>query len=475
VITVRRATIIPAPIDTVWAVLRDFNSHAHWHPAIAHSEIEGDAPGDTVGCVRRFRLTTGESLRDQLLHLSDRERELSYCILDAPIPLLDYVSTLRLRPVTDGAGTFWSWEGRFRAPPGQAESLRALVGEGIYQAGFDGLRRHLAPAAAATGSTGAIVVTAHGGPEVLAWRELPLAAPGPGEVTLRHTAIGVNFIDIYARSGRFRLLDPPAVPGMEAAGVVTQIGSGVRGLRPGDRVGYACAPPGAYAQARTMPADLLVPLPDELSDTQAAAGLLKGMTAEFLLHGVHAVQPGDTVLVHAAAGGTGLLLCQWAAALGAIVIGTVSSAAKARIARAHGCAYPVVTVEEDFVARVRDITGGQGARVVYDGIGLDTFARSYEALAVCGHLVSFGQASGPLPPVDLSGFAAKSATVSRPNFGHYTDTPAQLAAVSGRLFQAIRTGVLRIPPPTVMALRDAAEAHRALEARETTGAAVLVP
>jgi NADPH2:quinone reductase len=249
----------------------------------------------------------------------------------------------------------------------------------------------------------------------------------------------------------------------------------VHGLSPGDRVGYACAPPGAYATERTMPADRLVHLPDDLDDITAAAGLLKGITAEFLLHRVHRLTPGETVLVHAAAGGTGLLLCQWASALGATVIGVVSSEEKARLARAHGCSHAVVTAAGDFVKQVSEITDGRGCDVVYDGVGRETFLRSYAVLAPCGHLVSFGQASGGIEPVDIAAFAEKSATVSRPNFGHYTDTRAKLVAATDRLFAALRLGILRIPRPRTLPLREAATAHRALEARETTGATVLLP
>jgi NADPH:quinone reductase-like Zn-dependent oxidoreductase len=487
-ITVRRSAVIEAPIENVWAVLRDFNSHAAWHPEVAQSRIEGDLPSDVVGCARRFRLRDGSELREQLLWLSDREHAFRYCILASPVPLNDYVATVRLRPVTDGGGTFCTWEGQFRTPAEQESQLASLVGERIYAAGFDALRRYPAlpvrvsvsptPApryAPASGTAGAIVVTRHGGPEVLAWREVPVPAPGPGEVRIRHTAIGVNFIDIYARTGYFSLIEPPGVPGMEAAGVVLAIGEGVTHLRPGDRVAYACMPPGAYTTERTMPAALVVGLPDDIADELAASVLLKGLTAEFLLHRVHRVAEGETVLVHAAAGGTGLLLAQWASALGATVIGTVSTDEKGRLALAHGCAHAIVVSGEDFVSRVMALTDGRGVDVVYDGVGKDTFLGSYEALATCGHLVSFGQASGSIPPADIAGFAGKSATVSRPNFSHYTGTRIEVAGGANRLFQALRRGLIRVPPPRRVALRDAAEAHRALEARETTGATILVP
>ena len=234
-------------------------------------------------------------------------------------------------------------------------------------------------------------------------------------------------------------------------------------------------PPGAYAEFRTMKAELLVVLPDDIGDELAAAVMLKGMSAEFLLHRVHRVREGDHILVHAAAGGVGQLLCQWGRALGATVIGTVGSIEKARIARSHGCAYPIVYTEEDFVERVREITKGEGCQVVYDAVGRDTFLSSYEALAVRGHLVSYGQASGPIEPVDISSFVLKSALLSRPNFGHYTGTPSEVRSITDRLFDALRRGILHVEIGQRYALRDAAEAHRALEGRRTTGSTILLP
>jgi NADPH2:quinone reductase len=310
---------------------------------------------------------------------------------------------------------------------------------------------------------------------VLRWQRSTAMAPGPGEVRIKHTAIGLNYIDVYTRTGYYPLVQPPGIPGMEAAGIVIDIGPGVHGLMPGDRVAYACAPPGAYAEVRTMKADLVVPLPDEISDRVAAAVMLKGMSAEFLLHRVASVKEGDTVLVHAAAGGVGQLLCQWARHLGVTVIGTVGSLDKAKIARAAGCAYPILYRETDFVERVLEITEGRGCTVVYDAVGADTFLKSYEALAFRGHLVSYGQASGPIPPVDIAAFAGKSATVSRPNFGHYTGTAAEVRSICDRLFRVLSTGVLRVEITQEFPLCDAAEAHRALESRQTTGSTILIP
>ncbi len=481
---VRRSTILECPVEQVWAVLRDFGGHDRWHPAVAESAVEDGRAGDEVGAVRRFRLADGSLLRERLLALSDRERRLTYCLLDSPIPLLDYVATVTLRPVTDGRRTYWDWRSEFRTPRGREAELARLVGDDIYEAGFAGLRAHFvgatarraAPAASRETITGrAVVVRRHGGAEVLEMGTTEAPPPGPGEVRIRHTAIGVNYIDVYVRTGLYPLLDPPGTPGMEAAGEVLDVGDGVSGILPADRVAYACPPVGAYAEVRTMRADQVVVLPPDVDDDTAAAAMLKGMSAEYLLHRVHRVRRGDTALVHAAAGGLGLLLCQWASHLGATVIGTVSTAEKARLARDHGCAHPIVSTEEDFVERTRAVTGGRGADVVYDGIGADTLARSLEALAVRGHLVSYGQAAGPVPPLDLARLSAKSGTVSRPVLFHYTADPADLRAISRRLFRAIRDGVLRVEARHRYPLADAARAHRDLEGRRTTGSIVLLP
>jgi NADPH:quinone reductase-like Zn-dependent oxidoreductase len=503
-VRVMRSGVIDAPVDAVWDLLRDFNGHAAWHPAVAVSAMEHDEKPDQVGGVRAFRLQDGGFLREQLVALSDRERSLGYALLEAPVPLNGYVARMQLRPVTDGDRTLLQWESRFTPPPERAAALADLVARGIYEAGIAALQARFRPerapiptpaptprpaptppvastvAAPTVASAGAleaeaIVIDAYGGPEVLRPRRVTVPPPGPGEVRLRHTAIGVNYIDVYARTGYYPLIAPPGIPGMEAAGIVLDVGPGVDGLLPGDRVAYACAPTGAYAAFRTMKADLIVRLPDAVSDRLAAAVMLKGMSAEFLLHRVHAVQAGDTILVHAAAGGVGQLLCQWARHLGATVIGTVGSRDKAAVARAAGCAYPIVYTETDFVAAVADITGGRGCDVVYDAVGADTFMQSYAALAQRGHLVSYGQASGPIPPIDIAAFSAKSATVSRPNFGHYTATPAEVGAICDRLFRAIADGVIRPEIGQEFALRAAAEAHHALEGRRTIGATILIP
>ncbi len=324
--------------------------------------------------------------------------------------------------------------------------------------------------------THAIRIHAPGGPEAMVWEEIEVGDPGPGEVRIRHTAVGLNYIDVYLRSGLYPLPGFPAVLGMEAAGVVEAVGPGVEDLAVGARVAYAATPPGAYAEARIMPADRVVPLPDEIDDRTAAAMMLKGMTAEYLLRRTYRVEKGDTILFHAAAGGVGLIACQWAKALGATVIGTVGTREKAEKARAHGCDHPIVTSEEDFVERVREITDGAGCAAVYDSIGKDSFLRSLDCLKTRGILVSFGQSSGPVAPFDPGMLAAKgSLYLTRPTLFHYTATREDLLASASALFAMVTSGDIRIEIDQVYPLAEAAQAHRDLEARRTTGSTVLLP
>ncbi|HFA60215.1 MAG TPA: quinone oxidoreductase [Rhodospirillales bacterium] len=322
-----------------------------------------------------------------------------------------------------------------------------------------------------------IVVHAFGGPEVLRLESYEPPAPGPGEVRVRHRAIGLNFIDVYFRTGLYPPPDGlPFTPGLEASGVVEAVGEGVSEFRPGQRVAYGTGPLGAYSDLRTMPADKLVAIPDEISDEVAAAMMLKGMTARYLLKQTYAVKPGDTILVHAAAGGVGLILCQWAKHLGATVIGTVGSREKAEIARAHGCDHPIVYTEEDFVARVKEITGGAGLPVVYDGVGRATFLKSLDCLRPRGLMVSFGNASGPVENFNLGILSQKgSLYVTRPTLFHYTATREELLACANDVIEVVRDGVVRIEVNQRFPLDEAAEAHRALESRRTTGATVLLP
>jgi NADPH2:quinone reductase len=323
--------------------------------------------------------------------------------------------------------------------------------------------------------THAIRIHAPGGPDAFVWETVDVSAPGEGQAVIRHTAIGVNFIDVYHRTGLYPLPAMPAIIGMEGAGVIEAVGPGVTDVAVGDRVAYACAPPGAYAERRVVPAAQMVKLPAAIGDVTGAAMMLKGMTAQYLLKSTAPVQAGDVVLVHAAAGGVGLLLCQWAKHLGCTVIGTAGSDEKAALARAHGCDHPIVYTRENFAERVKAITGGKGAHVIYDGIGKDTFEGSLDALAITGRLVCYGQASGPIPPISLSILSAKSATISRPVMFHYTGTRADLLRVSGDLMDVVAKGAVKIETPRDYALKDAAQSHRDLEGRKTTGALVLMP
>ncbi len=314
-----------------------------------------------------------------------------------------------------------------------------------------------------------------GGPDVLRWEEHDPGDPAPGWVRVRHTAVGVNYIDTYHRSGLYPLALPSGI-GLEAAGVVECVGDGVTRWKPGDRVAYGTGPVGAYSEAANIPADRVVAVPDGVTDEQAAALMLKGLTAWYLLRRTHHVQAGETILFHAAAGGVGLLACQWASHLGATVIGTVGSAAKAELASAHGCAHVIDYSRENFPSRVREITGGRGVPVVYDGVGASTFDGSLDCLAPLGLMVSFGNASGPVPPVDLLRLSlGGSLFLTRPTLMHYTADPAELAAGAAELFGLVADGVLKVEIHQRFALKDAAAAHRELEARRTTGATVLLP
>ena len=324
------------------------------------------------------------------------------------------------------------------------------------------------------GTTGAIRIARFGGPEVMEWQQVDLPAPGPGEARIRHTAIGLNFIDTYHRSGLYPL-ELPAGLGVEAAGVVESLGPGVQGLEPGDRVAYVGPPPGAYAQARNFPAQRLVRIPTGVSDETAAASMLKGLTAWYLLFRSYAVRAGDPVLVYAAAGGVGLILSQWGRHLGVRVIGVVSTAAKAELARANGCDEVVMADAPGFVARVRELAGG-GVAAVYDSVGRDTFTQSLDCLRPHGTMVTYGNASGPVEPFSPLELSRRgSLFVTRPVLFDFIATPAELNAACAALFEVLTAGVVQVSVNQRYALADAARAHRDLEARRTTGSSILLP
>jgi NADPH2:quinone reductase len=321
----------------------------------------------------------------------------------------------------------------------------------------------------------AIRIAETGGPEVMKLVDTEVGAPGPGQVRVRQTAVGLNYIDTYHRSGLYPLQFPSGL-GLEAAGVVEEVGEGVNSLRVGDRIAYGTGPIGAYADMRNLPANRLVKLLPSISDETAAGMMLKGMTARYLLRATYVVKPGDTILLHAAAGGVGLIMSQWAKALGATVIGTVGSDAKADIARAHGCDHVINSATEDTVKRVRELTGGKGVPVVYDGVGKDTLMISLDCLSPRGLMVSFGNASGPVPPLDLLQLSAKgSLYVTRPTLNTYTASDADLQETAQDLVSVVASGKVKIPVNQRYALADVVQAHRDLEGRKTTGTTVLLP
>lgn len=314
-----------------------------------------------------------------------------------------------------------------------------------------------------------------GGPEVLSWDDITVAPPGEGEAQIRHTAVGLNYIDTYHRTGLYAL-PMPAVIGSEGAGVVEAVGPGVADIKRGDRVAYGNAPVGSYSEVRNIPAGRLVKIPDGISDQQAASMMLKGMTTQYLIRQTYKVQKGDTILLHAAAGGVGLILCQWAKHLGATVIGTVGSKDKAALAKAHGCDHAILYREEDFVARVKAITGGAGVPVVYDAVGKDTFLKSLDCIRPRGLMVNFGNASGPAEPLNVLLLAQKgSLYVTRPTLATYVAKRDDLVACANDLFNVVKSGAVKLEINQTYPLKEAAQAHRDLEGRKTTGSTVLLP
>ena len=324
--------------------------------------------------------------------------------------------------------------------------------------------------------TKAIRIHRTGGPGAMRWEDVEIGAPGPGEARIRHQAVGLNYIDVYFRTGLYPAPSLPFTPGMEGAGIVEAVGDGVDSVAVGDRVAYAGGPVGSYAEERLVPAAKLVKVPPGIDSNQAAAMMLQGMTAEYLLCRAYPVRSGETILFHAAAGGVGLLACQWAKHLGATVIGTVGSDEKAELARAHGCDYPIVYTRESFLERVRELTDGTGVPVVYDSVGRDTFEGSLDCLRPRGMLVSFGQSSGPIPPLDLGVLSVKgSLYITRPTLMTYTASRADLETSSLALFDVVGRGAVRISVNQTFPLAEASAAHRALESRRTTGSTILVP
>ena len=483
-----RSSIVDAPIERVWAVLRDFNSHDQWHSVVAQSAIEDNKTSDRVGCVRNFTLADGNHIREMLLSLSDKDYISTYTIVDATVPLMRYVATVTLKPVTDGKRTFWHWASSFEAPPGMEQELRDMVAHGVYEAGFANLKKYLslgqpqkqvlsvAPVLASSGlaiEAPAIRLRDYGKPSEMQLESISVPPPAEGEVRIRQTAIGVNYFDVYLRKGWMPdFLPLPGTPGMEAAGEVIDTGPGVTSLLPGDRVVYMCPMPGSYASVRNVAVSCTTRIPAGVSDETAAALLLKGVTADYLIRDLGHIKSGTRLLVHAAAGGVGQLLCAWASGLGALVIGTVSTQEKARIAREHGCQHVIVGRHYQFSQAVQSICAG--ADVVIDGLGNSAREENFAALARCGHWISLGQASGPLQDISPDWLVQKSLSFSRPVAFDYVASQAALNERAERVWQALRTGLIKTPEIETFALRDAALAHDKMESRLSTGAMVLL-
>jgi len=492
-VTVIRSAVIDAPIDRVWTVLRDFGSHRHWHPAVARSRMENDCDGDVVGGVRRYCLTDGTELREQLIWHSDREHAFSYCILDSPLPLFDYVATLRLKPVTDCNQTFCDWHMQFRAPDHRAAELEDLIGQKIGEAGFAGLRRFLAgpnellrpsslqettaPLAAAGGEDlpcKVLVVESAGGPEVMMLRDLTVSPPGPGQVRIRQTAIAVNFMDIQHRRGISPGFDLPGTPGVEGVGEIVDIGEQVNGLFAGDRIVCISRESGAYAEIRCVDAHACIPLPGGVSDIDASI-LLKGLMAGLLLSRVFRAVPGATILIQAVSGGLGHLLSQWAKSMDLTVVGTVSTAEKARFSRDHGCDYPMVVADEaSMEAEVMRVTKGRGVDYWVHSTGARGLDSALACLSRYGHCAVIGDRDGQPISVDVNLLKRRSLTVSAPVCFDYFDDRSYLHRLAHQLFAKIQNRSI-LPAVESFPLSQASKAHRRIETRQTKGAVALTP
>jgi len=455
--------------------------------------MENDAGGDVVGGVRRFSITDGAELREQLLRHSDREHILISSILDSPLPLNDHVATIHLRPVTDGNQTFWDWRAQFRAPESRAAELKDFVGRQICEAGFTGLRTFLAaptvhptmPApeteaaeiAAAGGellASQAVVAQAFGGPEVLSLREVTVPAPGPRQVRIRQTAVAVNFHDITERRGISQGLDLPLTPGLEGVGEIIDVGGQVNGLFPGDRVAYMGRTPGAYAGIRCVDAKECILLPEGVSDTQASS-LLKGVAAGLLLSRVFRAAPGATILIQSVAGGIGHLLSQWAKSVDLTVIGTVSTADKAKFSRSRGCDHPIVLVDDTSLTdEVMRITNGRGVDYWVQSGGAPSFENAIACLAPGGHCAVIGDRYGRSIPLDVQVLMRRSLTVSAPVCFDYLADRSYLQRLAHQLFSRIQSRTI-IPAVEAFPLNRAAEAHQLIESRGNMCAVVLLP
>jgi NADPH:quinone reductase-like Zn-dependent oxidoreductase len=491
--TITRSAVIEAPIARVWSVLRDFNGWQRWHPAVTRSRMENDLDGDVVGSVRRFTLNDGVEIREQLLSDNDRDTTFTTGILDAPLPLFNYVSTVRLKTITDGNRTFWDWRTHFQAPGGRVAELEQRIGQELCEGGFAGMRKFLAEqeapsrvptAASATlmpprpaGNhvpSAAIVVTAAGGPESMSLTEISVPPPGAGQVRIRQTAVAVNTFDIMHRTGSTAEFELPGTPGVEGVGEIIDMGRQVHGLFTGERVAYLSPRPGAYCEIRCIDADACLPLPDELSDIEAST-LLKGVTAGLLLGRVFTSVPGSWIVIPSVADGFGHLISQWARVLEMNVIGTVYTVEQARFSRDHGCGHPILLTDPNrLAADVMRITNGHGVDCWIhnsDGVGLDTAVSS---MARCGRIAVIDSLEDQPLSVNVNDLKKRSLTLSAPVvFDYFADRP-YFQRLAHHLFTMIQHKTI-IPALSRFPLGQAAQAHRQTNDQKHTGGAVLIP
>lgn len=484
-----RSTVLNAPIQSVWAILRKFNSHESWHEIVETSRIESQQQDSQVGCIRAFRLKDGNFVREQLIALDDHSYCSSYSIVESTLPISNYVATITLKPITDGDKTFWHWASTFSTPLNREREFVSLIAMSVYEAGFRNLERYLTfgkesrrssefsnqSLASSNVTKGRTVrISQYGGPDVLCPMTEDIGPPGRDEVQIHQRSIGINFIDIYLRRGWIpSMFTLPGTLGMEAAGTVICAGNEVTDFLPHDRVAYMSPTPGAYCTIRNVSKDHLVRLPPEITNEEAAAYLLKGITADYLLRDIGRIRAGARWLIHAAAGGVGLLLCAWAKKLGMQVIGTVSSDEKARVAREFGCEHVIVTKTYTFASHVKKIFG-DGADVIVDGLGESAFRENFESLAPCGHWISLGQATGLFQSISTELLLSKSATFSRPVAFAYVATQSQMSVRAQRVWTALNDGTINAPPIERHSLESAARAHERLESRNTVGSLILI-
>jgi NADPH2:quinone reductase len=484
-----RSAIIAEPIERVWAALRDFGGHSRWHPDMSHSQVENGLDGDVVGCVRRCRIGEQTELREQLVQHSDLHHLCSYAVLDSPLPLVDHLTTLRLRPVTDSGQTFLHWSAEFRTSKSRAAELNDWL-IGVFEAGLRGLRSYLAdeaepspraaaeePAPVAPGELLAcrrVLVESKGGPEGMALREVAIAAPEAGQVRIRQKAVAVNRLDILQRKGLMEGIEPLGTPGLEGMGEIIDVGAQVNGLYPGDRVAWVSRKPGAYTEICLRDASDCIHLPDQVSDLEAST-LLKGLSAELLLGRVFRAGPGSSIMIGSAAGGLGHIICQWARSLDMVVLGAVDTKEKARFARDHGCTYPIRLVQDrPVVDEVMRITNGRGVDYwVFDSPVLD-LDQALSCLARFGHLAILGGESQPSSSLETGRLKKRSLTVSCHDFLHYLRDRLYMQRSAQNYFAKLQNRIINpVVEPTP--LSQASQAHQKIESRQNLGALTLIP